>query len=310
MASGAQSTAGGERPMPPLPLPPPLPQLGKKLFSAPHGKATAEGAVQEQMDCSTGAENDTGLLNNQEKAQAYIQKKKAEATAALREGLKEKILLYDAINKSRGSNERALYLKGGAPCTDLSEEMTGSFFSTCDGRLMLTGMDCRMQSKQVWTFSFDRSTLRCTECDLHSERPFLRNKGDKTGGREIIVLADQSYPPMWNCNNEKKCVKICRLEGASLEELAKEWLDMTRNKEVVRGTVVLLGSVSFMRRAGTVGYCEEFVEAAKLIGLGHGGKVEVIPRPLLFLAGVDFPLTIRVAATCGESPLLPSSSSR
>jgi hypothetical protein len=37
------------------------------------------------------------------------------------------------------------------------------------------------------------------------------------------------------------------------------------------------------------------VEAARLIGQGHGGKVEVIPLPLLFLAGVECPLTIRVA---------------
>jgi hypothetical protein len=60
---------------------------------------------------------------------------------------------------------------------------------------MLTGLDCRMSAKQTWTFSFDRSTLKCKECDQHGDRPFLRTKGDKSGEREVIVLAEQSFPP-------------------------------------------------------------------------------------------------------------------
>jgi hypothetical protein len=288
MASGANAAAAGER----TPPPPPPPPTAKKSSSSVPDKAPAL----EPMDCSAGIGTDPGLMSNQEKAQAYINKKKIEAIAALREGLKDKVLVYDAIKKSRGSNERASYLKGGAPHSDLNDELAGTFFNTGDGRLMITGMDCRMQAKQAWTFSFDRATLRCTECDLHGERPFLRNKGDKSGGREVIILADQSFPPMLNCKDERRCIKICRLESGSLEDLAKEWLDMARNKEVARGTVVMLGSVSHMKRVGTVGYCEDYVEAARQIGLGHGGKVEVIPLPLLYLAGVECPLTIRVAA--------------
>jgi hypothetical protein len=81
-----------------------------------------------------------------------------------------------------------------------------------------------------------------------------------------------------------------------LEELAKEWLDLSRNKEVVRGTVVMLGSLCHMQRAGTVGYVEDFVEAARMISLAHGGKVEVLPLPLMYYSGADCPLAIRASA--------------
>jgi hypothetical protein len=77
----------------------------------------------------------------------------------------------------------------------------------------------------------------------HGDAPFLKNKGDKTGDREVVILSDQSFPPILPSKDDGKCVKICRLEFATLEELGKEWLDLSRNKEVTRGTVVLLGSL-------------------------------------------------------------------
>jgi hypothetical protein len=105
-----------------------------------------------------------------------------------------------------------------------------------------------MAAKQMWTFSFDRGTLKCNECELHLNKAFLKNKGDKSGEREVVVLAEQSFSPILPTKEEGRCLKICRLEFASLEELAKEWLDLSRKKEIVRGTVIMLGLLCHMQR--------------------------------------------------------------
>jgi hypothetical protein len=205
------------------------------------------------------------------------------------------MLEYDAIKRSRAAGEKVLDLKGGT-FTAVALNDCGSFTCTGDGRILLTSLDCKMTAKQCWSFSFDRSTLRCKECGPHGDRPFLRAKGDKSGGREVIVLADQAFPPILPADSDKRCVKIARLEDGSLDELAKEWVDMSRHKEISRGTVLLLGSLSHMRRMGTVGYCEDFVAASKLITDANGGKVLVVPLPVLFTAGSSSPDAIKTAA--------------
>jgi hypothetical protein len=50
-------------------------------------------------------------------------------------------------------------------------------------------------------------------------------------------------------------------------------LDISRNKERVRGSIILMGSLSHMRRVGTEGYYEDLCWAAKLTGEANGGKV-------------------------------------
>jgi hypothetical protein len=120
------------------------------------------------------------------------------------------------------------------------------------------------------------------------DRQIIRGKGDTSGGIEVIVLSDQSFPGILPC----KCLKIARPEDAKLDELAKEWLDITRNKEVPRGTVVLLGSLSHMKSAGTAGYCEDFFNAACVIMEAHGGKVDVLPLPIICTASTDCAITI------------------
>jgi hypothetical protein len=93
-----------------------------------------------------------------------------------------------------------------------------------------------------------------------------------------------------------RCLKICQLKHASLDELVTEWLDIAKNREVTRGTLVLLGSLSHMKRVGTVGYCEDLRAAAKKISVAHGGKVTVCPAPTLFSAGATCAESIRTAA--------------
>jgi hypothetical protein len=111
-----------------------------------------------------------------------------------------------------------------------------------------------------------------------------------------MVMSDQSFTPILPAEGDKRCLKIARLENSSLDELAKEWIDMSRHREISRGTVLLLGSLSHMRRAGVSGYCEDFVEASKQITAANSGKVWVAPLPIIFTAGTSSLLAIRTAA--------------
>jgi hypothetical protein len=276
---GSAATPSGETQPPPPPPPPP-----------PPGGAAAGGDLVTPMDCS-----DTGEMYIS-KAAAYLKKIHAENVEKLRGGLEGNMLQYDAIKRSRLCADRYRDLKGGNLILDTTEEKCGSFFTSGDGRLLLTGLDCKMSSKQCWSFSFDRSSLKCKECSIHGDRPFLRNKGDKTGGVEVIVMCDQAFPAILHCGDEKKCLKIARLENARLDELSQEWIDMSRNKEVARGTLVLLASISHMQRVGTAAYCEDFCQAVKTISEAHGGKVEVLPLPVIASAGITCPNTIRTWA--------------
>jgi hypothetical protein len=45
-----------------------------------------------------------------------------------------------------------------------------------------------------------------------------------------------------------------------------------------------------------VGYCEDFVDTARIISLAHSGKVDVIPPPISYYAGAYCPLSIRTSA--------------
>jgi hypothetical protein len=75
----------------------------------------------------------------------------------------------------------------------LSTELARTVTSAVTYRVAIL-LQVGMAAKQCWIFSFDRTSLRCKECSVHGDRPFLRNKGDKTGGAEVVVLSDQSFP--------------------------------------------------------------------------------------------------------------------
>jgi hypothetical protein len=129
-----------------------------------------------------------------QRAASFLVRKLEEAKASIKEILNEHMLTYEAINRSRVSQDTTRNLKDGFVPAEQTGD-TGSFLSSGDGRILLCQVDCNLKNKQVWSYTFDRSILKCMECGSHGEKPFLRSKGDKSGHMEVIVLADQSFPP-------------------------------------------------------------------------------------------------------------------
>jgi hypothetical protein len=154
-------------------------------------------------------------------------------------------------------------------------------------------------SKKSVTTSFNINTLECFGCEGHKDLKLWRRKGSAPGEEqqaEVFILADQSWPPVLPTNSGSRCLKIIRREHGSIFDLATEFLHLARGMEVGKGSMVLIGSISHMARAGTVGYVEDLLSAASQIKFSLGGNVQVALLLPLFLGGCNCPMTIRTVA--------------
>jgi hypothetical protein len=70
--------------------------------------------------------------------------------------------------------------------------------------------------------------------------------------RQIFCLSDQNFSPSLPCSNGE-CLKIMRVEDASLNEIVTGFLDLTRGKEIPTGSVILLFSATHLMLRGWPG---------------------------------------------------------
>jgi hypothetical protein len=86
---------------------------------------------------------------------------------------------------------------------------------------------------------------------------------------------------------EGECVKIIRLEDATLDELVASFIDLTSGFMMPAGSVVVLASASHLAWVGTAAYAADFVKCKdKLMGAMRGG-VEVVHGFPLLMCGTD-----------------------
>jgi hypothetical protein len=69
----------------------------------------------------------------EERAAAFINKNKQETIKKLKDGLKDKMLQYEAIRRLRDGSKRVLYLQGGSPAAGPFSEYSGNFLNVGDG---------------------------------------------------------------------------------------------------------------------------------------------------------------------------------
>ena len=133
-------------------------------------------------------------------------------------------------------------------------------------------------------YSFDPCKLRCGCC----RAPVLGKRlvhGDAE--RRVIVLTDQNFCAMAPATGGGQCLKVIRLEDGGLLELFSLYAAWIRGLglRVPAGSVLLVGSASYLAAVGTAAYAEEFgLMYGRLRGL-HGGEVHVMPAPMLLLDG-------------------------
>jgi hypothetical protein len=256
-----------------------------------------------QKECVSTESRDEMDMNTSmsvcDQAKDYLNKSQENDLAARKEfmqKLKNNSQEYEAVLKQNVEALRPMRPEGGKE----RAPNLGSFTSEQDGRLIITGVRSSLPQKKNVSNSFNISTLECYGCEGHKEQNMWKRKG--TSGRqlqhgEVILLTDQSYPPMIPTKSEKRCMKIMRREHGSIADLTTDLLELAKDVEVGPRSIVLIHSLSHMARAGTVGYIEDLLASASQIKSVIGQHVQVAPLPPLYLGGCDCPLTIR---TCSE----------
>jgi hypothetical protein len=103
--------------------------------------------------------------------------------------------------------------------------------------------------------SFDPGNLKCLSCAGE------HNIIEKTP--VIIVLSDQNFPANLGCA-DGKCINIVRMENASLLELYEIAKEMFVTVPLPEGSILMIGSASYLGRTGTSQYARSWTEVVAL----------------------------------------------
>ena len=126
---------------------------------------------------------------------------------------------------------------------------------------------------QSMSSSFDPANLSCIMCSgehdvIQTDRP------------TVICLTDQNFPSNL-CGDKDNCIGVVRFEDASLEDLYEIFCEIFGRVGLPPGTVVLIGSGSYLYRVGASAYAADWVRllssmATKFSGLNICPLVPVL----------------------------------
>jgi hypothetical protein len=141
--------------------------------------------------------------------------------------------------------------------------------------------------KKIITTSYT-SDWKCLPCGSHGNRPAFKTRGEggTSGDRQVVILADQCVPAILPCGGVEACVKILRIEGASIKTLAHEFIAQLGNRRFTPGSVILIFSGSHLAHVGTAAYAADILEVEKLLHEKLSREAVVMPLPPIFLAGL------------------------
>jgi len=190
----------------------------------------------------------------------------------------------------------------------LGRHATGTRLGYGPGGLAVAG-DCRTFSAQNYhcaekglnmSFSIARPDhsgndgLQCLACPIrHSHADRMAGEGRPV----VIILADQNFPPILPAG-DGDCVMIVRVEDGTLSELDTVFTERFRaflkpHGNLTPGSVVLVGSLSFLRACGIQEYAENLVRTIVSISNKTGGGVDVLPLVGVPMHGLESASLIR-----------------
>jgi hypothetical protein len=193
---------------------------------------------------------------------------------------------YSFILKTRQSSQKLPDLDGG----NSFEMDLGSFTSNNDARIQKVHVREDFNKNQIFTLSFNPSTNNCERCWGGAHTAFGKGGGNTP---VALIMADQHFPPILPARGEGGCLFVVRLEHALLWELVDTLLEMARDLDFPNGSTILLGSVSHLATLGQQSNAERVTAEAGRLAAGLGGRVTVLPAPLVAWAGCNVPMVIR-----------------
>ena len=206
----------------------------------------------------------------------------------------ERDCTYIAINKFRMSDRVAPNLMGGDL---LMAGDCGSLYGTEDNRQILCFTRFDFGKKQNLMFSFNPDTMMCSCC---ASKVFYKRGNVARAEPRTIILSDQNFPAslpaISNCGLQ--CLKIIRLEFASLWELNNIFLEILRKEDlqVPTGSTILIGSASHLSNVGISAYAEELSAVCRRLNSFFNGSIYCLPCPFIMCAPCTDPELVRATA--------------
>ena len=132
---------------------------------------------------------------------------------------------------------------------------------------------------QSISVSFDPSSLICFTCPTEHKVITM----DKPG---VMMLSDQNFVPVWPGTVPEGCVSIIRVDNPTLIELSEFFDEIFGNTVLPEGTVLLVGSTSYLHRVGVGAYAREWT---RLVGESGRRWPGVRVGPLIPIIREDMP---------------------
>ena len=255
---------------------------------------------EELLDMPSDEEMETGKLPSSESSKDATSAKgqgdrkqstKAATCSARSANIPERDCTYTAINKFRSADRVAPNLMGGEL---LNTGHCGELYSIGDERHILCFTKFDFGKKQSIMFSFNHKSMECHCCQ---DKVLPRRISASRALPRTFVLSDQNFPSCLPATSGRdlQCLKIIRLEFASLWELCSTLTDLVRKEDLLMpmGSAVLIGSASHLSKVGISAYCEELVAVSKRLQFHFNGSVYVLPCPFILSTGSSDPELVR-----------------
>jgi hypothetical protein len=195
------------------------------------------------------------------------------------------MLIYDAISASNTRAVSAANMMGGKSADPVQGP---SFLELGDGRIMSGGLQLDMTNKRIVSTSFS-ADWKCLRCPQHSGEPALKMRGaaDSSCSKQVIIVADQSFPAVLPVSGEEGCFKIILVENGSLDSLLAELVKQVGNRRVPPGSAILAFSAAHLANVGVEQYARDLVAVETKIKEKYGHETVFQPLPPVLLGGTD-----------------------
>ncbi len=155
----------------------------------------------------------------------------------------------------------------------------GSFHQEEDRRIELATTKSIFARGQNICSSYDIVKMECNSCQDTTHPVLTRENEDGTtgdSGLQCFILTDQNFPAVIQVAGNGECLKIFRIENATLAELADAFCDMVKGFSIPIGSVVGIGSLSQLVNEGPSSYAVAFRKAVFRLSSKFGEGLRVI----------------------------------
>ena len=187
---------------------------------------------------------------------------------------------YFAVRSLRNANSEGRELNCEAGKGD--DDISAGFILDNDERWLRNFNIHSLERKTNVSCSYNPRSGLCYTCcgEVHSAWE------GKNGEPVVYVASDQSFPANVPATGSGECLRVMRVEDGRLHEVVSELLLILKRRQVVPGSVVMLGSLTQLGRDGTAYYAMDWQKCRQQI-MRALGDVIVVPAFHLPTAAVS-----------------------